>query len=227
MDARTPVSPAVMPSVWYSRSMGAVIGAVLGLAAMGALYVVSAIPAVESIVFIRSFLTGEGFLAMGGSLPPWTVAPIAAALGGAVWAPHAMSGSRWAGVTMGYLTYGIALLIAPLAVFAAPWTVDDLSSRAGVDLAEAIASVFVGIPVIAVLAGIVLAPLLAVCAVAGIAWAAALRAVLRAAGATIGTADHRTSNGWLLFWMAVVLGLLWVIVAVGLMGAISGGGMID
>jgi hypothetical protein len=227
MDAPTPVSPALAPNTWYFRSMGAVIGAVLAFCAMGALYVASSLPIVESALFIRSFLTGDGFLSMGGGLPPWTVAPIAAALAGALCAPRTMAGTRWAGVTMGYLTYGIALLLAPLAVFAPPWGMGDLTTRAGIDIGEAVVRVLVGIPVIAVLAGVFLAPLLVVCGAAGIAWAASLRAVLRAGGATVATPDRQSIDGWLLFWTAVVLGLGWVTVAVGLVGVLGGGEFVD
>jgi hypothetical protein len=229
MDAPTPVSPTVAQRTWYARSMGATLGAVLGLAAMGALYVASAIPAVESVIHIRAILDPDAFLGIGALLPPWAVAPIAAGLGGFICAPRTMAGRRWSGVAMGYVTYVIGILIAPLAVFGPPWIGSDPSFGYEPGLVDTLGNLVFGLPALSVIAGIVLAPLLLVCSAAGIAWAFGLRAILVAGGATVaaGEPERRAVDGQILFWIAVLLGIGWLMVGFPMLTLMGDPGLID
>jgi hypothetical protein len=227
MDAPTPVSPAVTPSSWYTRSMGATLGAVLGLGAMGALYGASAIPAVESVVHIRALLDPDGFLGIGAMLPPWAVAPIAAGLAGFICASRTMAGRRWAGVAMGYVTYAIGLIIAPLAVFGPPSTGSDPFLGYQPGLVDVLGNLVFGLPAMSMIASIVLAPLLLVCAAAGIVWAFGLRAILVAGGATVGEPERRTVDGWVLLAIAAVLGLGWLFIGLPMLTILGDPGFID
>jgi hypothetical protein len=227
MDAPTPVSPAVAPSTWYFRSMGATVGAILGLGAMGALYVASAIPAVESVIHIRAILDPDGFFGVGAMLPPWAVAPIAAGLAGFVCAPRTMAGRPWAGVAMGYVTYAIAIFIAPLAVFGLPWTAADPSFGFETSLVDILGNLVFGLPALSVIAGIVLAPMLLVCAAAGILWAIGLRAILVAGGASVGVPERRGKDGQILFWTAVLLGIGWLMVGIPMLTFMGDPGFVD
>ena len=226
MDAPTPVSPALATSRWYVRSMGATLGAVLGLGAIGALYVATAIPAVESVTHIRAILDPDGFFAMGATLPPVAVAPIAAALAGFVCAGRAMAGHHWAGVVMGFLTYAIGVLIAPLSVFGPSWFGAD---PFGLDPGpvEMLGNLMFGLPAIAAIAGIVLAPLLVVCGAAGIVWAIGLRAILVAGGATVGETERRVLDGRILFWGAVLLGIGWLLIGFPVLTIVDNPGFVD
>ena len=227
MDAPTPVSPAVTPSTWYVRSMGATLGAVLGLGAMGALYVASAIPAVESVIHIRALLDPDGFFGIGAMLPPWALAPIAAGLAGFVCAPRTMTGRRWAGVAMGYLTYAIGLLIAPLAVFGPPSTGSDPPFGYQPGLVDILGNLVFGLPALSVIAGIVLAPLLLVCAAAGIVWAIGLRAILVAGGASVGEPEQRKVDGQILFGIAVLLTIGWLLIGLPILTMMGDPGFVD
>lgn len=227
MDAPTPVTPALAPSTWYFRSTGAVLGGFLGLGTMGAIYLISAIPAVESIVHIRALLDPEGFLAMGGALPPWAVAPIAAGLAGLICTPRVMTGRRWAGVAMGFGTYALGVLIAPLAVFAPPWAVSDPTFGADPGIANAVADMLIGLPAVAAVASIVLAPLLFVCAAAGAVWAFGLRTILVGGGATVGTQERPTIDGKVLLGIGILLGVGWLAIALPMLTIFGDPGFVD
>lgn len=216
MDASPLRSPAVAQNPGYFRSMGATLGAFLGLSAMGVLYIVSGIPAVEDILHVRYILgplgaaPDDGATTLGGGPVAWAVAPIAAGVAGFLCAPRTMAGRRWAGVAMGYLTYGIAILIAPLAVFTAPSAGLDLSVGPVEEVIRTVGRLFVGVPFVAAIGGVVLAPLLVVCAVGGAVWAATVRRVLRSIGAMVGPTKRSGVDGMVLLGIAVVLGLLWI-----------------
>ncbi len=227
MDAPTPAGPSIAANVWYWRSMGATLGALLGISAMGAVYVASTIPAVEAVVHVRAILDPDGFFGVGSMRPPWAVAPIAAALAGFMCAPRTMAGRRWAGVAMGYLTYALGIFIAPLAVFGPPWPGADPSFGFEPSLADVLTNVVFGLPVLSVIAGIVLAPMLVVCSAAGVLWAMGLRAILVAGGASVGVPEQRSRDGQILFWTAVLLGIGWLIVGVPMLTFMGDPGFVD
>jgi hypothetical protein len=227
MDAPTPISPALATNTWYVRSMGATLGAVLGLLAMGALYVAATIPAVESVTHIRAILDPDGFFGIGAALLPWAVAPIAAALAGFLFAGRTMAGHHWAGVAMGFLTYVIGVVIAPLAVVGPTWVGGDPSFGSEPGVAEMLGSVVFGLPALSAIAGIVLAPLLLVCGMAGIVWAFGLRAILTAGGATVGETDQRAVDGRILVAIAILLGIGWLIIGFPMLTLMGDPGFVD
>jgi hypothetical protein len=194
---------------------------------MGALYVASAIPAVESVVHIRALLDPDGFLGIGAMLPPWAVAPIAAGVAGFICASRTMAGRRWAGIAMGYVTYAIGLIVAPLAVFGPPSTGGDPSFGYQPGLLDLLGNLVFGLPAISMIASIALAPLLLVCAAAGMVWAFGLRAILVAGGATVGEPDHPTVDGWVLLAITAVLGLGWLVIGLPMLTLVGDPGFVD
>ena len=76
-------------------------------------------------------------------------------------------------------------------------------------------------------ASIVLAPLLLVCAAAGIVWAFGLRAILVAGGATVGEPERPTVDGWVLLAIAAVLGLGWLVIGLPMLTVMGDPGFVD
>lgn len=226
----TPIPMADAPARAASaRSMGATLGAVLGLAAMAGLYELSAVPEVEAVLHVRLILGPGGYDEVPFSaVLAWTVAPVAAAIAGWFNAARALGGRRWAGVWMGYATYGVAIVIAPFVIYALPsltmFAPSDLAS-----MAKSTADLAAGSVMLVILSGIILAPLLLVCASLGALWARVLRAVLGATP-TSGEDSPPAASGPVLLAIAIVLGILWSGIAVTLIGSgglFGGGEFID
>jgi hypothetical protein len=151
------------------------------------------------------------------------VAPIAAAVAGWFSADKAVRGQRWAGARMGYVTYAVAILIAPIAVFAVP-SVASFDPSSLVEAVEGASGVVVMSLLLAALAGLVLAPLLVVCAATGVLWASAIRFVVRGIPATSNLAPPAAANGTTLALIAAILALFWLVVAAVLVGDVFWGG---
>jgi len=232
MDATPDPQPAVAlpPTV---RSMGAMLGALLGLGAMGLLYIASTLPAVESLVHTHDILGSDGIAAAGGTrLLAWAVAPVAAAIAGWISAPRALVGRRHAGVRMGFLTYGIAILIAPLLVLGPSLTGADVLDGLAADPVESLASVVSNGPSVIVFVigfgSVILWPLLVVCAGAGAVWAEAVRWVTRGSVDPGPRPDIPETDTRLLLAVAVLLGSFWLLFAVVTLGGPwFGGGFAD
>jgi hypothetical protein len=225
--ARAPLPIAV-------RSMGATLGVILGLAAMGLVYIASAIPVAESVLHIRYILGPDGIAATSGTrLLAWAVAPVAAGMAGWISAPRALVGRRFAGVRMGFWTYAIAIVVAPFLVFgpslAGPGVIEGIERQPLESLQSIVTS---GPFVVAMIIGfgaVILAPLLLVSAGAGAVWAAAVRWLTRGSGDPGLRADIPETDTRLLVVMAATLGLLWLVVTVVTLGStvFSGGEFID
>lgn len=163
--------PAVPPR--FVRPFGAAFAAAFAAAILLVLYAAAAIPAVESVVHVRFVLGPDGFLPRGvlPGLLAWAAGPAAAGASGLLFATATARRERWAGAWMGLVTYFLALLLASL--------IPDIS-RAIDGRAPWVESIFqavVGAPIMAVVAGSVLAPLFFCCIVAGLAWAWVIRRV--------------------------------------------------
>jgi hypothetical protein len=166
----TPSIPAVPPR--FVRLFGGLVAIALASGTLLMLYVAAAIPAVESVVHVQFVLGPAGFLPDAGSLATllaWAAGSFAAGVSGVFFARLAARRERWAGAWMGLVTYFLALLVASL--------MPDLrraivgQTMWGQSLFEAV----VGAPIMAVLAGSVLAPLFFLCVAAGLAWAWVVR----------------------------------------------------
>ena len=228
MDAPTTPGPSVAALPTTVRSMGATLATVLGISAMGLAYVVSEIPVVESALHVRYILGPDGVGSGAPLILAWAVAPIAAAAAGWIAAPRALIGRQFAGVWMGFLAYAIAIAIAPIVVFGpmvmGPNVIDGEGAAPFVGLVEFLVSV----PFIALLAGLILAPLLVVCVVAGTVWAGAVRWAMRGAADPGPQPAIPETDIRLLIVMGSMLGVLWFLFAVvALSGSFGGGEFID
>ena len=196
------------------RNIGAILGALMALGAIGILYLVTSISEVESLLLIRTVLSGET-LEAGAPIQPLMlgVPSVSAAIGGWLIAPYAIAGDRASGVAMGSVTYLVATIAGPVVAFA---------SVPGAPLSELMSA----LPMVILFALFLLFPVLLLCAGFGTAWAALVR---RALGTPAVPAVH--SPGRLpvnLFVLGfAVLGLGWLPLAVLLGGLFSGGAWLD
>ena len=150
------------------RPAAGLFAAALALGIVALLYLIADIPSVESVAHVRFVLGPDGFLLPGGALAlvlAWASAPIAAGVSGFLFARATVRRERWAGAWMGLVTYFLALLLASL--------IPDLTRAVAGEApwGQSIFEAAVGAPVMAVLAGSVLAPLFFSCIAAGLAWA--------------------------------------------------------
>jgi hypothetical protein len=192
--------------------MGAVVGAVLGTLAMAAVYLALRIPAVESSGLTTFFIGPGGFLSLEGDSPwAWTAAPLAAGFAGWLRADRALAGDHLAGTLMGYLTYFVGVAIGPAVVFA-PFLIRDL---AGAPVTEAmrIEDLVGSYAMLLILGSFILLPLLVACAAGGIAWAAALRRVVRVSGGLPQPLIPRRPDIRWLVVATIVLGIGWFLFA--------------
>jgi hypothetical protein len=204
--------------------MGATLGGLFGILAMGGLYAVSEVPTVESVLHVRYVLGPDGPAgALGTTALAWAVAPIAAAVAGWFNADRAVRGQRWAGARMGYVAYGLAILIAPIAVFAAA-SVATFDPSDPIEAVQGASGVVLMSMLFAALAGLLLAPLLMVCAAAGAVWAGAIRSVVGRIPPTADLPPPAAANGTTLALIATILALLWLVGAAVLVGDVFWGG---
>lgn len=159
-------SPASTSRPRLLRPMAAVVAALLALGSMALLYLLAGIPEVEYFVHVRFVLGPDGF--MRGSLAvtlAWLAAPAAAAVCAWVLAPRAARREPWAGAWMGVATYPVTLMFAAF--------VPDFA-RAVNGQAPWVQSIFegaFGAPIVVLIGGPVLGPLLAASVLAGSVWA--------------------------------------------------------
>ena len=195
------------------RNIGAITGALLGLAAVGILYLVTWIPEVESVLLIRTVLSGDG-LFPSGSIPLAMVGvpPLSAAIAGWLVAPRAMAGDQWSGVAMGATTYFAANLLGPTVAY-------------GISTETPFVELVAGAAIVGVFASFLLFPLLLVCVVAGSAWAKLLRVVARLPDAQ--SLPSRPFPGLAILLGAGVLAVGWLPLAFMVGGLFSGGAWVD
>jgi hypothetical protein len=162
--------PTVAPRLL--RPVAAVVAALLALGSTALLYLLAGIPEVESFAHIRYVLGPDGFMQSSLAITlAWAAGPIAAALCGWALAVRAARRERWTGAWMGLATYAVALLLAAFV----PDLTRAIDNQApwGQSMLEGL----IGAPIMALVAGAVLGPLLVSCVVAGSAWAWIVRHV--------------------------------------------------
>lgn len=204
------------------RLIGLGLGGLVGLATTGIVLAAGLASGIASGGSIALLLGPDGLFAPDRGAPfVLAVPPVAAGLAGAIVAPWAARRARWAGMTMGYLTYLIGIVIGPLFVLVLPSVGAATVGSSAVSIVDGLLSVVFGVGVLWFVGGVILAPLLAACVLAGIAWAAVLRRVLggqgtglRAVpGAPASTAAAPLVDGPLIAMAVVagVLGVLWLL----------------
>lgn len=222
MATVTPIPPGAEPaSVGHparARLLGGLLGAGLGIAGMALLYALGTAAGFAAHPAFALAIGPDGIFSPTGGAPfVWLVPPLAAGLAGLLLAGRAARRAAWAGVTMGYLTYGLGIAMGPVFVLFLP----SLGAEGGgaVGILDAGLSLLIGIGVLWLIGAVALAPLLVVCAGAGVAWAAALRALVPAGagggGAEIpglaGEPRGGLLSGVALIVIAGVLGFLWAL----------------
>jgi hypothetical protein len=193
--------PATPLTGMPGRLLGAVVGAVLGLATFAAIIALGRLTGFAETPALAMVAGEEGILSPTGGAPlAWLVPPLAAALAGTLDGPAAARGVRWVGTWMGFVTYlvGVAIGAVLLVGVLASETSTTSSSPLGL---------LTGIPILLLAGAVVLAPLLLVCIALGIAWAAVLRRV--AGGPPVASGDARPVL--LVAVVGVVLAALWLI----------------
>lgn len=187
-----------------ARLVGAVVGAVAGLAAIAVLFVLSRLLGVaDSTAF--ALLVGEDgvFSPTAGAPLAWLVPPIAAALVGAGTGPTAARGAEWSGAWMGFLTYLLGIVIGAVLLVLVP--TGALTTAEGVSVGPI--NLLFGALVLAVVGGIIATPLLPLCVAGGVVWATVVRRVAPAAG----DATPGSRPALLIVIVGLVLGVLWVL----------------
>ena len=202
------------------RTFGAIVGAGLAFVMMAGLYAATAIPALDSVLMVRTIFDPGGPVSAGGPPFVWGVAPLAGALAGWLVAPRALAGDRWSGSAMGVVTYAVAVVIGPSAVFGP--SVATLGGR-DPSAIEQLAEFVVGSMMLALLGAVVLLPLLVVCIAGGALWAVLFRRLVEASG---GLGVMLPSKPFHAQWFLVGFGLAavgWLFIAVGILGVLTGG----
>jgi hypothetical protein len=175
---------------------------------LAVLWVAGAIVGPTDVAILDLVGGPDGILSAGGGAPLIWLAPVlAGAVAGAALAMRAVRRSPWAGLSMGYLTYALGVLLGTIVVVAGLFADVD----GGTPVAWAPGDLLSAIPgtlLLAILGTIVAAPLLVVCAAGGIMWAAVVRRV------TPQPAELPAAGGAglaaVLATIAVALGLLWL-----------------
>lgn len=159
------------------RTLGAAVALGLAAASMAGLWVVAASVGPTDVPILDLVAGPDGILSFAGGAPLIWLAPlVGAGLSGALLAVRAAGRRAWTGLLMGYLTYALGIALGTVIVVA--MLLGDASGAAASPVAVApgdLLSVIPGAIFLAIIAAIVLAPMLAVCAVAGVAWAAIVR----------------------------------------------------
>ena len=154
----------------------------------------------------------DGILSATGGAPGIWIAPVAAtALSGAFVAVRAARRRPWSGAVMGFVAYALGIVLGSLLVAVLLGTTTDPADAIGYGPGQAVGAALLFIP----FGAIVAAPLLAVCVVVGVVWAAILRAVVPAPAMTDpAEADAGSRSTGLAVALVVVggaLGMLWLI----------------
>jgi hypothetical protein len=185
------------------RPIGALIGAAMALTTVVLLFASARV--VDPHAFGLDVVFGSNGVSGGhplGLLFAWGTGPAAAGIAGWLMARHAASGTRWAGTWMGAVTYGLAIVIAPLATIPAGLT--------QFPRAFDFSFVVTDIPMLWLFSAVLLAPLLVVCVVAGTGWAALLRFIR--GPQPVAEADPPAGlKIWPLLLIGSLLGFMWVV----------------
>lgn len=198
------------------RLIGLALGVLVGTATTVVLLVAGLASGIASGASIAPLFGPDGLFAPDrGARFVWAVPPIAAGLAGAIVAPWAMRRPRWAGMTMGFVTYLVGIGIGPLFVLVLPSLgAPPTVGSSAMSVFDSLLSVVFGVGVLWFIGAVILAPLLVACVLAGIAWAAGLRRVAAGAGTVAPSrVDAPLVDGPLLAMVVVasVLGLLWLL----------------
>jgi hypothetical protein len=150
------------------RALGAAIGAVLAVVVIWSAWTVAHLVDRGSGLGLEEVFGRNGIAGgqRAGQVLAWATGPIAAGIAGWVRAPRSIGHVGRNGANMGALTYVLAIAIAPIAGLPAALTPTEFGSATG--------EVLTLVPFLWLASGILLAPLLLVCIVAGIAWAGLL-----------------------------------------------------
>jgi hypothetical protein len=209
MEPVTTIEPAVdadpMPATPATgrpaRLIGALIGAVVGLAVFAVVILLGRLTGLAETVALAMVAGEDGILSPTGGAPlAWLVPPVAAALAGAIDGPAAARGVRWTGTWMGFVTYVIGVVVGAVLL------VGVLASDTP-DVSAAPLQLLTGLPILVLAGAVVLAPVLLACIGMGIAWAAVVR---RVAGSP-GTVTDAARPVLLVAIVGVVLVVLWLI----------------
>ena len=196
-----------VPAPGRIRLLGAAVGAVVGAGALALLWLASAIIGDADIAILDLVAGPDGILSATGGAPGIWIAPVAAtALAGGLLAVRAARRRPWSGALMGFVAYGLGVIIGSLLVAILLGTETDPVDAVGFGPAQALGATFLFIP----FGAIVLAPLLAVCVAAGILWAAVVRAAVPAP-AVAESAARSTALAITLVVVGGTLGALWLI----------------
>ena len=214
MPTTPPLPASVRPP--RLRLIGLALGVLVGTATTVVLLVAALASGIASGASIAPLFGRDGLFAPDrGARFVWAVPPIAAGLAGAVVAPWAMRGPRWAGMTMGFVTYLVGIGIGPLFVLVLPSLgAPPAVGSDALSVFDSLLSVVFGVGVLWFIGAVILAPLLVACALGGIAWAAGLRRVVAGSGTVAPPRiDAPLVDGPLLAMVVVasVLGLLWLL----------------
>lgn len=186
------------------RTAGALLGAIIAAVAETAAARLDALVAdpLDSPIAVVFGPDGIGHGEPLGSLLVWAVGPIAAAVAGGIFAVAAARRVDGAGLWMGATTYVLAIGLSPATLL------PEMARVAGPALSS-----LAGLPFLWLAAGAALAPLLAVCLVAGPIWAVALRALT---GGALRGWSHRTLPIWPVVALAVLTLVGWILVTAAL-----------
>lgn len=214
--AATPPPPATA-RVGPVRLVGVGLGVAVGIAVLVLVLGAGLVFGLASGATFALLVGPDGILSPDRGAPyVWVVPPIAAAVAGGLVAPWAVRRRRWAGMTMGYVTYLIAILIGPLFVLILP----GLGAGPTVGLSAAspldsLLGVVFGVGLLWFIGAVILAPVLVVFVLGGVAWAIGVRRVVGASpgNAPSGRDDDPAIDAALVAMVVVagVLGVLWVV----------------
>ena len=188
-----------------ARLVGAALGAVAGLVAIGGLYLIARVSGWSEWVGLALLVGEDGvFSPTSGAPLAWAVPPLAAAVVGAVTAPAAARGVRWSGWWMGFLTYFLGILLGAIVLVLIPTSALETSG----DFQVSPVTYVVGLLTLAFVGSIIAAPMLVLCVAAGIGWAAIVRRVAPAGDGT----DPGARPIIVLGVVAAILAVLWLMV---------------
>lgn len=178
-----------------TRVLGAAIAAAVAFAAIWSAWTVAHLVDRGGGLGLEEVLGRNGIAGgqRAGQVLAWATGPIAAGIAGWVLAPRSLGHLGRNGANMGALTYVLAIAIAPIAGLPAALTPTEFGSATG--------EVLTLVPFLWLISGVLLAPLLLVCIVAGIAWAGLL-AIARGPDAPTDAPPPST------FLVAALVGLL-------------------
>ena len=220
METVTPIPPvaevALGPSKGRARAVGAALGAALGLVGIALLAGVGAAGGVVTSPALALLIGPDGIFSLTAGAPfVWVVPPLAAVLAGALLGPRAARRLPLAGLTMGYVTYAIGILVGPIFVLFLPSLGTPGVGLGGVGVVDAALGLVFGLGVLWLIGAVALAPALALCALAGVVWAAGVRRLVPIPpGARPVDPGRPPLLAAALVVLAGVLGLLWVVLTI-------------